>query len=178
MAEETPDHEEGFDEDFDAERAKRLIRNLRNDKAALRRERDEARSLLTAAEKERDEHKSAAETAKKDLAADRRSAILKEFEIDEDDAEEFLSGDLSLDELRRKAERLAGRRKKDEPKDDEPKDDEPQDGDGDQGDSDAGEPDDAPKLPTRPKPALKPGHGGEPEAAIDIDGIAAYARRH
>lgn len=163
-------------EEFDQERAARLIENLRADKAALKRERDEARASLAAAEKERDDAVSAKTTAEKELAADRRASVLREFEIDEDDAEEFLPDGLGLDELRRKAERLSkrGAKKQDEPKGepkDEPKDEDkaPQAG----AETPAAEP-----FPGRPKPSLTPGHGtGSAGDEPDLDALAASLRR-
>lgn len=178
-------------EDFDEERAWKLIQGLRADKASLRVELADAQAEKTAIEKERDQAVADASAAKTELAADRRSAVLTEFGIDEADAEEFLPADLSIDELRRKAERLSGRKAKpSEPKDGTP---EPKDGAPKAGDSEpkAGEPE--PKdsaqagassdvegsagLPGRPTPKLVPGSGGGAESDLDLDAIAAAARR-
>lgn len=164
-------------DDFDEERAWTLIQNLRAEKSALKRERDDARAAQKDAEKARDDAMSDAETAKKDLAADRRASILREFDIDEDDAEEFLSGDLSLDELRRKAERLSRRGgEKKEPSEGEPKSEEPQEGDSDAGETPKGD-NPAAGLHTRPRPRYSPASGGEPAPELDIDAIARDARR-
>jgi len=165
----------GDDANFDAERAWNLIQGLRSDKAALTQELASVKADKAAAEKERDDAVKAADDAKKDLASDRREAILKEFDIDQDLAEEFLSGDLTLDELRRKAERLAGRKKpepKPEEKGEEPK---PAEDTKDQAsDKSAAEP----KLPARPKLAPTPGEGGTPEPKFDPDAIVAAVRQH
>ena len=160
----------GDDANFDAERAWALIQGLRSDKAALTQEIATAKAEKAAAEKERDDAVKSADDAKKDLASDRRDAILKEFDIDPDVAEEFLSGDLSLDELRRKAERLGGLKKPAE-------DPKPKAGDED-GDDPAGSGDDpAPKLPGRPKTKPSTGEaGGSASAELDLDELAVDAR--
>jgi hypothetical protein len=167
------DTEDGFDSDFDAERAKRTIRALRADKRSLAEEVRTLKADKADLEKRATDAEKVADDARKELAADRRASILREFDIDEDLAEEFLSGDLTLDELRRKAERLAGRKTpKPDPK---PEGETPEDDDA--GD---GKPDEeaAPAAPaTRPKPRLTPGHGSEATDEPDLDAIARAARR-
>lgn len=190
------DDKKPWGDDFDEERAWNLIQGLRADKVSLKRERDEARQERDDASKARDEAVAAADTAKKDLATDRRSAVLKEFAIDEDTAEEFLSGDLTLDELRRKAERLSGLKKPadaakekdsaaekdgadkpaeaDKPDASDKPDEAPKDK-GSKDESDAGSADDA-ELPERPKPRLSKGQGGSSDSGVDIGAIASEIR--
>ena len=172
-------------DNFDEERAWRLIQDLRTDKAALKTERDDARAELTQASKDRDSAKTDAESAKKELASDRRSAVLKEFEIDDDLAEEFLSGEMPLDELRRKAERLSGRKPKEGDSTEKDDADKGKEKDGDDG-QDAGDPKDSGSdgdsgsdsgLPGRPKQRQTTGSGGEPSSELDLDAIAAASRR-
>lgn len=167
------DEKRPWGDDFDEERAWSLITNLRTDKAALQARVAELDEAVATTTKERDAAKSDADAAKKERDADRRAAILKEFDITEDDAAEFLPDGLAMEELRRKAERLAGRSKKSDDGDDkkdEPGADEKKDEPGDDGQE--------PKVPGRPEPKLTPGHGAAPEGSdLDLDAIAASARR-
>lgn len=172
------DDKKPWGDDFDEERAWALIQGLRSDKADLKRERDEARQERDDATTAKDAAEKDAGKARKALSTYERTAILKEFSIDEDDAKEFLPEGLSTDELRRKAERLAKRNaKSDDSKDDEKdkgqeSETDSKDDEGDDSASDKGD------LPGRPKPALSPGSGGEPSAgALDLDAIAEATRR-
>lgn len=165
-----------FDGDFDAEKAKRLIENLRADKAALKADKAALAEQLDSLKGENDslskdlkKAQSDAESAQQTLAADRRVAILKEFSISDEDAEEFLPTTLATDELRRKAERLSGRLQKEA---------ESAEGTAETGEPVVSEPVvNGAVLNTRPKAALVNGSGALPTAQIDTAAIAAAARR-
>lgn len=184
----TPD----FDEDnFDAERAKRLVANLRADVDRLKGERD---SIAT----ERDEARSAAEAAK--TATERAETAEKELWTERilrknpelEGVEEFLTGKTE-DELKAKAEKLAAKLGG-KPADDGGNEGEDggEGGDGEDsgtaggsGDPDPngstgadgdGEDDEDDQLPGRPKPSLKPGHGGNTPEPFDPEAIAREAR--
>ena len=164
-----------FEGEFDAERAKRAIANLRAEVATLK----ESVSAVTA---ERDEFKAAAEKTgtERDSAlkaaldraeAAERSLAIKKHNLPDDVVEEFadyLTG--SAEEVDAKAAKLAARLA---PKGDEG---EPKTGtEGDEPKEPEGE--EPPALPERPKPALTPGHGGEVTPDFDPAKIAADARR-
>ena len=176
------DEKKPWGDNFDEEKAWTLIQGLRSDKRALQTANGELKTQVSDLTTERDDAVKAKTTAESELANDRRASVLREFEIDEDDAAEFLPDGLSLDELRRKAERLAKRNAAKGEKE-KKTGDEPQEGaDADKGDDDKGDADkgDEPGsgLPGRPKPNLIPGHGeGAPGADLDLDAIARAARR-
>lgn len=159
-----------FDGEFDAEKAKRLVANLRADVASLKTERDGLKSdrdaFKAAAEKTGDDRdKALADAVKRADDAERTLAISK-HNLPEDILSEFadyLTG--TPDEVSAKAAKLAARFVKEEqtpPAD-------PPDGD-----------EETPPVSTpsgRPRPALVPGHGGETPAAFDPVAIAKAARR-
>ena len=154
--------EKPFEGEFDAERAARLIENLRADLAKIKTERDEARTALqekadaekTEAQKLQDRLAAAEETAKKTGRALLIERATRKHSLP-DDVVEFLTGDTE-EEIEAKAQRLAalGSPKKDESKE------EPGSG-----------------LPEKPKADLVPGHGGDDAETFDPDAIAAAARR-
>lgn len=178
---ETPDptHEPNFEGDFDEERAKRAIGSLREEVATLKAsletvsaERDEFKSAAEKTGTERDEALAKAveraEKAERDLA-------IKKHDLPDDVVEEFadyLTG--TAEEVDAKAARLAKRlapAKEQEPEDN-------GDEGGDEGEEPAGDGEPAPATPSaRPRPALTPGHGGEPSVEFDPDAIAKAARR-
>jgi hypothetical protein len=172
---ETTDNPEGkapeFEGEFDAEKAQRLVANLRAEVASLK----ERTTALTA---ERDDFKAAAEKTGEDRdkalkeALDRaeaaeRTLAIKKHNLPDDVVEEFadyLTG--SADEVDAKAAKLAARLGA--PKEEQPAE-QPS------GEETPEEP--APVLPERPKPALTPGHGGEVTPEFDPAAIAKAARR-
>lgn len=158
-------------DDFDAERAWRLVQNLRSEVSGLKTERDAARSEATefrsAAEKTGEERDRAlADAVTRAENAERKLAI-SSHNLPDDVVEEFgdyLTG--SPQEVATKAAKLAARlglTKIEEPA---PNADEP-----------PAEPA-APQLPGRPKTAPVPGSAGDPntEPAFDPVAIAAAAR--
>jgi chromosome segregation ATPase len=160
-------------DDFDAERAWRLVQNLKSERDGLRSEvadlKTERDNLKTEAGSETDKVKAAqkdADDVRRELWIER--ALRKHPEIDEDYID-FLSGDTE-DEINAKAERLAKIGKKAEA----PKDDE-KDGGKDADDSDDSGDDDE-DLPGKPKPDLKPGHGGDSPESTDPAAIALEVR--
>lgn len=148
-------------ENFDPERAWRLVENLRADIASLKTERDEARKSLQERETELSTITERATNAERGLwleKALRKHPALAEKVGEGDDAvdlSEFLKGDTE-EEILRRAARLAALRSPAPPKGDTPP---PSTDDG------------------RPKPDLVPGHGGTPAPPFDPDKIAAEARR-
>lgn len=165
----------GDDDNFDAARAWTLIQNLRNDKAGLTESLSSAKAELAEAVKAREAAESDAKSARGDLSKHKRDQILSEFDIDEDDASEFLPEDLSLDELRRKAERLSRRKGSEESSaDDQSASD--AEGDADSGDSDGEEKEteeEQPKTAAPRRPRMKPSTGaGSAPDTFDADAIA------
>lgn len=172
-------------DDFDAERAWRLVQNLRAEVTDLKTERDSIKTerdqLKDSTGSESDKVKAAedrAAKAEKSLWTER--ALRKHPELEE--FVEFLDGDTE-EAVTQKAERLAAIGSK-KPADD-------KDGkDGAKGDDDAkdgkkpddadgagSKPDDAPDgLPGKPTPDLKPGHGGESPKPFDPAAVALKAR--
>lgn len=162
-AEGTPAEEAApWGDDFDAERAWRLVQNLRTEKDEIKAERDRLKSPP----QEGKEKASATEklTAAEARAKEAERALYLERvyrahpELDSDDFRDFLTGDTE-EEIKTKAERLARLGK--------PKD-------GDQGDK----PDQSGATPPgKPTPSLVPGHGGEEAPVFDPVAIAKKARR-
>ncbi|UYL87611.1 scaffolding protein [Arthrobacter phage VResidence] len=156
-------------DDFDAERAWKLVQNLRA-------ERDDLKKKNTAYESERqareDEGKSELQKLQDRLDAAERTAKEKERELSlakvlrkHPELEEFadlLTGDTE-EELAAKAERLAAIGK-------------PKDG-GDGENKDGEQKPDAPELPAKPTPNLTPGHGGDESTPFDPTAIALAARQ-
>lgn len=163
--EQKPAAETPWGEDFDAERAWKLVQNLRS-------ERDDLKKKNTTYESERqareDEGKSelqklqdravAAEKAAKDAARELslQKVLRKHPELE--DFADLLTGDTE-EELFAKADRLAAIGKPKEPAEDEQKADE------------------QPELPGKPTPNLTPGHGGEETTPFDPTAIALAARK-
>lgn len=139
-----------FTGEFDADRAARLVSNLREEKdglagkiKALEAEIAEKGGSEKTLQDRLDALEKRAADAERDLLV---SKVAKEHHVP-DDLLEFLSG---KDEatLKTQAERLAAYAKK-------PADD----------------------VPGKPKPKLTPGHGGDEEAPFDADAVAKSARR-
>jgi hypothetical protein len=162
-----------FSGEFDAERASRLIENLRQEVASLK----EERTTLKSEKQERED----AEKTELDRLKDRLAAAENETKearrahsvskaqakhgLSDEEAEEFLSGLDDEEKILARAERLAGLRG--------PGSQEENGGDeNDEGDE--GGQDD---LPSKPKPNLRPGSGGsEDSGEIDEDAIVEAAR--
>lgn len=157
-------------EDFDAEKAWRLIQNLRADKDGLTEKVD---SLTT----ELQESQKTAETATEKLTAAEKArdeathglSIQKALRAhpDLEGYEEFLTGE-DEEAILAKAARLSKIGAKDDEDDPKPDGEKPPKGDDDD--------DDDSDLPGRPNPSLKPGHGGDSPAPFDAEALAREAR--
>ncbi|MGO4251234.1 hypothetical protein AB4Y81_03115 [Paenarthrobacter sp. TAF1] len=167
-----PEGENPWGDDFDAEKAWRLVQNLRAEVTGLKTERDDLKTERDNLKVEKDASDSEGKTEIQKLT-DRLAELEKTAkEKDRDVAlqkvlrkhpelEEFsdlLTGETE-DELMSKAERLAKIGK-------------PADGDN-PADKDGEKP---AELPGTPKPNLVPGHGGDAPAPFDPDAIAKAAR--
>lgn len=166
-------------EDFDAERAWRLVENLRAERDGLKAERDELRATrdelqgqLDAATAKAQDAEARATTAVRDLHVYK---AMREHDLPEG-YEEFLTGD-TAEEISERAARLAElkaaapTKKAGEDPADKAK------GGDDKGD--AGKSGDDPDAGTdtgRPVPDLTPGHGGDSPAPFDPQAIAKAAR--
>lgn len=159
-----------FTGEFDEDRAKRAIANLRAEVSALKdnlsavtKERDDFR---TAAEKTgEDRDKALSEALKRAEKAERDLAIAKHG-LPDDVVQEFadyLTG--TPEEVDAKAARLKARLA---PKEETP----PADDEG----ANSGEETPPQEIPGRPKPALTPGHGGDTSEPFDPAAIAKAAR--
>lgn len=159
----TDEKKPAFEGEFDAERAARLIENLRSEIKDLKAEKA---TLATSLQEKEDAEKTESQRLSDRLAAaekaakDAQRALLVERAARKhnlpEDVVDFLIGDTE-EEIEAKAERLArlGSPKKDEPNEEQkPEDD---------------------GLPGRPAPALKPGHGGDSSAPFDPREIAKEA---
>lgn len=154
-------------EDFDAEKAWRLVQNLRTERDGLKTERDALKGERDALATERDGLKTELQT--KTDEAERLSKetarevalqkVLRKFP-DLEDFADLLTGDTE-EELVAKAERLAKIGKPAEP------------ADGDKGEQKP----ETPELPGKPQPNLTPGHGGEDSTPFDPTAIALAARQ-
>jgi len=152
-------------ENFDPERAWRLVENLRGELDGLKTERDALRAERQEredAEKSETERLSGRLTDAEQKLADAQRAVyleraLRKHSIPED-LVEFLTGDTE-EEITAKAERLAAL------------------GSGSKSDEDASKQGDQPNPSGKPTPALTPGHGGEEETPFDPAAIAKSARR-
>lgn len=153
-------------DDFDAEKAWRLVTNLREELKAVKGERDTLKTQKQADESEGQSEiqklqTRLAELEKNSKDKDRALAIEKVLRKhpELEDIADLLTGDTE-DELMAKADRLAKLGKKDDA------------GDGEQ------KPDaSTTELPGMPKPNLVPGHGGEDKEPFDPVAIAKAARR-
>lgn len=151
-------------EDFDAERAWRLVEKLRGDLSDAKTERDTLRSERQEredAEKTETERLSGRLTDAEQKLADAQRAVyveraLRKHSIPED-LVEFLTGSTE-EEITAKAERLAALGSGRKPEEDAAKGTQPD-------------------PSGKPKPALTPGHGGEEEPTFDPAAIAKSARR-
>lgn len=161
-------------EDFDAERAWRLVQSLRAERDGLKTERDDARKeaeeFRSAASKTGDERDKALAAATKRAEDAERSLAIRKHNLPDDVVEEFadyLTG--TPDEVEAKAARLAARLA--------PK---PPEGDGgDKGGDKGGDGSDGTsEIPGRPKPRLTPGDSSGDDDAGDFDpeAIARAAR--
>lgn len=177
-ADDAPKTGRKWEGDFDEEKAKRLVDNLDAEIAELKATHATALAAVTA---ERDDFKAAAEKTGEDrdkaLAealkraeeAERTLAISK-HNLPEDVLEEFadyLTGTPA--EVEAKAAKLAARLAPAPSSSDDPDGDKATDPD----------PKDAPPAtpPARPRPDLKPGHGGEEPPVVDTAEIARKARQ-
>lgn len=154
-------------ENFEPERAWRLIQNLRGDNEGLKKERDDARAeaaeFRTAAEKSGEDRDKALKAAVERAEKAERDLAIRKHNLPDDVVEEFadyLSG--SPEEVDARAARLAARLSKASETETPPVEDEDNDEGGD--------------IPAKPKPALTPGHGGDDAAPFDPAAIAAAAR--
>lgn len=156
-------------DDFDAEKAWRLVQNLRTERDGLKTERDALKGERDALTTERDGLKTElqtkteeAERLSKDSARELAlQKVLRKFP-DLEDFADLLTGDTE-EELVSKAERLAKIGKPAEP------------ADGEQ--TDGEQTPETPELPGKPTPNLTPGHGGEDVTPFDPTAIAKAARR-
>lgn len=165
----------GFEGDFDAPRAQALITKLREElkeaKAATAAETEKAQAASKALAKAEAAAKEAVERAGKaerDLMVEK---AVRKHDLD-DDVIEFLTGE-TAEEIDAKAEKLArfGAKGK-KPAAEEKADDKPGTDDKPGGDKPGGDD----EGDGRPKPNLKPGHGGDAPEPVDTDAIVAKAR--
>ncbi|AYN59093.1 head scaffolding protein [Arthrobacter phage Yang] len=162
-------------DDFDAERAWKLVQNLRTERDGLKAERDalkverdtlatEKDSVATEGQSELQKLQARLDQIEKEAKQKDRDLALQKVLRNHPDLEEFadlLTGDTE-EELAAKAERLAAIGKAKAPADDAAKD---------------GEKDGAQALPGKPQPNLTPGHGGEDTTPFDPTAIALAARK-
>lgn len=157
-------------DDFDAERAWKLVQNLRTERDGLKAERDGLKTERDALVTERDGLKTELQTKTEELEKTSKETarelalqkVLRKHPELEDFAD-LLSGDTE-EELTSKAERLAALGKPKAPADGENKD--------------AEQKPETPEIPGKPTPSLTPGHGGEENAPFDPVAIAKAARRN
>ncbi|KUM41205.1 hypothetical protein [Arthrobacter sp. EPSL27] len=155
--------------DFDAERAWKLVQNLRAEVTDLKQKNSTYESERQARE---DEGKSelqklqdrlqAAEQKAKEAARDLNLQKVLRKHPELEDFADLLTGETE-EELFAKAERLAAIGKPKEPAEGEQKDGEQKP--------------DAPELPAKPTPNLTPGHGGDDSTPFDPTAIALAARQ-
>ncbi|AYN57726.1 scaffolding protein [Arthrobacter phage DrManhattan] len=158
-------------DDFDAERAWKLVQNLRAERDGLKTERDSLKGERDALVTERDGLKTELQTKTEELEKTSKETarelalqkVLRKHPELEDFAD-LLTGDTE-EELTSKAERLASLGKPKEPADN-------------GAPADEQKPADAPEIPGKPTPSLTPGHGGEENAPFDPVAIAKAARRN
>lgn len=161
-------------DDFDAERAWRLVQNLRTELADVKGDRDAIKT-------ERDDLKKGAGSESEKIAAAEQRAAEAERALhverairkhpDLADFADLLTGDTE-EEVLAKADRLAAIGKKGG----DPAADDKGDAKGDDPKPDAEKQGDDDGLPGKPTPDLKPGHGGEPNTPFDAEAIAKAAR--
>ncbi|WNO26026.1 scaffolding protein [Arthrobacter phage Wildwest] len=152
-------------DDFDAERAWKLVQNLRSERDTLKTERDGLKTERDALVTERDGLKTELQTKTEEVERTTKETarelalqkVLRKHPELEDFAD-LLTGDTE-EELASKAERLAAIGKPKEPA--EPGEQKP----------------DEPELPGKPTPNLTPGHGGEDVTPFDPTAIALAARQ-
>ncbi|USL85086.1 capsid assembly scaffolding protein [Arthrobacter phage SWEP2] len=170
------------DENFDADRAKRLVANLRAEIAGLKDEvgnlKSENSTLKSNSGSESEKVTAAeARAAQAEKALWTERALRKHPELDE--FVEFLDGDTE-EAIMAKAERLAKIGAKGDSKPDADDKGGDADKDGQKPDADSGNKPDADKddddLPGKPRPDLRPGHGGDSGAPVDPEAIAKAAR--
>lgn len=156
-----------FDGEFDAERAARLVENLRKEVETLKADKE---TLSASLQEREDADKSDAQKtadaldAAKKAAADAQRLLYVERAARKhslpDDLVEFLTGETE-EEISDKAERLAKYRPSD---------------DGSPSEDSSEEPAPAGVAPQRPTPTLTPGHGGEAPQPFDAAAIAKAVR--
>jgi FtsZ-binding cell division protein ZapB len=162
-----------FSGEFDAERASRLIENLRSEVSSLKEERNtlkgEKDKREDAEKTELDRLKDRIASAENETKEARRALHVSKAQakhgLSDEEAEEFLSGLDDEEQILARAERLAGLRG--------PGSQEENGGENDEGDEGDGQGD----LPSKPKPNLRPGSGGsEDSGEFDEDAIVNAAR--
>lgn len=163
-------------DNFDAERAWKLVQNLRAEVAVIKADRDtvkgERDSLKSKSQALEDEGKTelqklqdraeAAEKAAKEAARELNLQKVLRKHPELEDFADLLTGETE-EELAAKAERLAAIGK-------------PKDG-GDGENTDGEQEPETPELPTKPTPNLTPGHGGDDSTTFDPTAIALAARQ-
>ncbi|WGH20297.1 scaffolding protein [Arthrobacter phage MaGuCo] len=167
-------------DDFDAERAWRLVQNLRGELSDVKAELVTTKKDRDTAQTERDALKDGAGsesekvTAAEKRAAEAERALHVERALrkhpDLADYADLLTGDTE-EEIVAKADRLAAIGKKGG---DPAADDKDQSKDGSKPGAEASGDDDG--LPGKPTPDLKPGHGGDAKTPFDAEAIAKAAR--
>lgn len=159
-----------FEGEFDAERASRLIENLRQEVASLKEERktlkEEKDERDNADKSELDRLKDRLATAEKETKEARQALFVSRAQakhgLSDEEAEEFLSGLDDEEKILARAERLAGLRGGSQEE---------------SGENDEGEEGGPGDLPSKPKPNLRPGSGGsEDSGEIDEDALVEAAR--
>lgn len=156
-------------DDFDAERAWKLVQNLRTERDGLKTERDALKTERDGLVTERDGLKSELQTKTEEVE---RTTKEKERELalqkvlrkhpELEDFADLLTGDTE-EELAAKADRLAAIGK-------------PKDGGDGENKGDEQKPDGT-ELPAKPTPNLTPGHGGDDSTPFDPTAIALAARK-
>lgn len=164
----TPTPPWGSDEDFNPEKAWKLIQNLRASEASLKSQNaDLSAKVAEREDADKTETQKLADRAARaeKLAADTRRELLierigRKHSLPED-AVEFLTGDTE-EEIEARATKLAKLHGT--------TNDSTTDGNGEK------PPADDPALPQRPQSQLRPGHGGESTTAFDPAALADMAR--
>lgn len=158
-----------FDGEFDAEKATRLVENLRGDIATLKAQvasvTSDRDAFKEAAEKTGTERDEALTKAIERAESAERTLAISKHDLPEDVLAEFadyLTG--TPEEVDAKAAKLAARFVK--PEGETPPVPEPV----------VEEPPAAPVIPERPRPALTPGHGGTTPVAFDAKALAQSIR--
>lgn len=170
--------EKRFEGEFDAERAARLIENLRSEVSSLKEERNELKSEKQeredAEKTEVERLKDALERAQGETKTAKRDAALRRAQakhgLSDEDVEEFLDG-VDEDKIEARAARLAERLGTGSGGSQEERG-----GDGEENGEENGEEDSDDGLSSKPKPGLTPGTGGGSDDDVDEDALYEAAR--